>query len=72
MPTGGVTIANAGTYWSIPEVLAVGATALAPADLQRAGQWTEITSRAQAFRAGFRAARPTTASIITSIEGNGS
>jgi 2-dehydro-3-deoxyphosphogluconate aldolase/(4S)-4-hydroxy-2-oxoglutarate aldolase len=72
MPTGGVTLENAGAYWSIPEVLAVGATALAPADLQRAGRWAEITARAEAFCAAFRVARPAIASIITTTEGNGS
>jgi 2-dehydro-3-deoxyphosphogluconate aldolase/(4S)-4-hydroxy-2-oxoglutarate aldolase len=58
MPTGGVTLGNAPDYWAIPEVLAIGATALAPADVQREGNWVEITNRASAFREAFGTARP--------------
>jgi len=58
MPTGGVTIETATAYWAIPEVIAVGATALAPPDAQRDGQWHEITTRSREFRAAFRASRP--------------
>jgi 2-dehydro-3-deoxyphosphogluconate aldolase/(4S)-4-hydroxy-2-oxoglutarate aldolase len=46
IPTGGVTTALIPEYLAIPAVLAVGATAVAPADLIAAEQWDEITDRA--------------------------
>lgn len=58
MPTGGVTIDNASQYWAIAEVVAIGATALAPAEVQRERRWTEIRTRASEFRQAFHAARP--------------
>jgi 2-dehydro-3-deoxyphosphogluconate aldolase/(4S)-4-hydroxy-2-oxoglutarate aldolase len=72
MPTGGVTIDNAPDYWAIPEVLAVGATALAPADLQRGRHWAEITSRASAFRAAFDTSRPNISTTRPSTKETGS
>jgi 2-dehydro-3-deoxyphosphogluconate aldolase/(4S)-4-hydroxy-2-oxoglutarate aldolase len=63
MPTGGVTIDNAPTYWAIPEVVAVGATALAPTAVQREGRWQEITTRAIEFRVAFHASRPNVSDI---------
>jgi 2-dehydro-3-deoxyphosphogluconate aldolase/(4S)-4-hydroxy-2-oxoglutarate aldolase len=60
MPTGGVTLANAAQYWAITEVVAVGATALAPADLQRERRWADIAARARDFRRAFHTTRPQT------------
>jgi 2-dehydro-3-deoxyphosphogluconate aldolase/(4S)-4-hydroxy-2-oxoglutarate aldolase len=48
IPTGGVTTALIPEYLAVPAVLAVGATAVAPADLIAAQDWAEITSRAGA------------------------
>jgi 2-dehydro-3-deoxyphosphogluconate aldolase/(4S)-4-hydroxy-2-oxoglutarate aldolase len=47
IPTGGVTTALIGEYIAIPAVLAVGATAVAPADLIAGQRWDEITTRAE-------------------------
>ncbi len=46
-PTGGVTADSAATYLALPNVLCVGGTWIAPADLVNAGGWDEIRSRAQ-------------------------
>ncbi|MGI5240516.1 bifunctional 4-hydroxy-2-oxoglutarate aldolase/2-dehydro-3-deoxy-phosphogluconate aldolase [Dactylosporangium sp. CA-139066] len=46
IPTGGVTTAVMPEYLALPAVLAVGATAIAPADLIAGEQWDEITTRA--------------------------
>ncbi|GAA2357181.1 bifunctional 4-hydroxy-2-oxoglutarate aldolase/2-dehydro-3-deoxy-phosphogluconate aldolase [Dactylosporangium salmoneum] len=46
IPTGGVTTAVMPEYLALPAVLAVGATAIAPADLIAAERWDEITTRA--------------------------
>ncbi|HEX9999380.1 MAG TPA: bifunctional 4-hydroxy-2-oxoglutarate aldolase/2-dehydro-3-deoxy-phosphogluconate aldolase [Actinoplanes sp.] len=46
IPTGGVTTALIPEYLAVPAVLAVGATAVAPADLIAGEQWDEITERA--------------------------
>jgi 2-dehydro-3-deoxyphosphogluconate aldolase/(4S)-4-hydroxy-2-oxoglutarate aldolase len=70
LPTGGVTLENAGDYWAIPEVIAVGATALAPAALQRDGQWAEISVRARAFLEAFHDARPADPVVAQPTEGN--
>ena len=47
IPTGGVTTALIPDYFAIPAVLAVGATAVAPADLIAGERWDEITARAE-------------------------
>ncbi len=46
IPTGGVTTELIPEYLAVPAVLAVGATAVAPADLITAQRWAEITTRA--------------------------
>jgi 2-dehydro-3-deoxyphosphogluconate aldolase/(4S)-4-hydroxy-2-oxoglutarate aldolase len=46
IPTGGVTTALIPEYLALPAVLAVGATAVAPADLIAGERWDEITTRA--------------------------
>jgi 2-dehydro-3-deoxyphosphogluconate aldolase/(4S)-4-hydroxy-2-oxoglutarate aldolase len=46
IPTGGVTTALIPEYLALPAVLAVGATAVAPADLIAGERWDEITDRA--------------------------
>ena len=45
-PTGGVTPKSAPTYLALPNVLCVGGTWVAPADLIDAGAWDEIRARA--------------------------
>jgi 2-dehydro-3-deoxyphosphogluconate aldolase/(4S)-4-hydroxy-2-oxoglutarate aldolase len=47
IPTGGVTTALIPDYFAIPAVLAVGATAVAPAELIAGERWDEITARAE-------------------------
>jgi 2-dehydro-3-deoxyphosphogluconate aldolase/(4S)-4-hydroxy-2-oxoglutarate aldolase len=56
IPTGGVTTALIPEYLAVPAVLAVGATAVAPADLIAGGRWDEITARAEQAVAAARAA----------------
>ena len=46
-PTGGVTADSATNYLALPNVLCVGGTWIAPADLVNAGAWDEIRTRAQ-------------------------
>lgn len=46
-PTGGVTEANMGAYLSLPNVVAVGGSWLAPPAEVAAGAWDAITSRAK-------------------------
>lgn len=46
-PTGGVTLQSAPSYLSLPNVLCVGGTWVAPADLVSAGAWDEIQVRAR-------------------------
>ncbi|WP_299360295.1 bifunctional 4-hydroxy-2-oxoglutarate aldolase/2-dehydro-3-deoxy-phosphogluconate aldolase [uncultured Paracoccus sp.] len=46
-PTGGITADNAGSYLSLPNVLAVGGSWVAPDADQRAGNWTAIGDRAR-------------------------
>jgi 2-dehydro-3-deoxyphosphogluconate aldolase/(4S)-4-hydroxy-2-oxoglutarate aldolase len=43
-PTGGVDAAKATAYLSLPNVVCVGGSWMAPADAVRAGDWTRITS----------------------------
>lgn len=45
-PTGGITEANMGSYLSLPNVVAVGGSWLAPAQDITAGRWDAITTRA--------------------------
>jgi 2-dehydro-3-deoxyphosphogluconate aldolase/(4S)-4-hydroxy-2-oxoglutarate aldolase len=47
IPTGGVTTALIPSYLALPAVLAVGATAVAPADLIAGERWDEIIARAE-------------------------
>ena len=47
IPTGGVTTALIPEYFAVPAVLAVGATAVAPADLIAGERWDEVTTRAE-------------------------
>ena len=46
-PTGGVTPANMGGYLSLPNVLAVGGSWLAPPELVRQGNWAAISRLAE-------------------------
>ncbi|MEO0762496.1 MAG: bifunctional 4-hydroxy-2-oxoglutarate aldolase/2-dehydro-3-deoxy-phosphogluconate aldolase [Pseudomonadota bacterium] len=50
-PTGGVSTANAAEYLGLKNVICVGGSWIAPADLQRAGDWAAITERARAAAA---------------------
>lgn len=47
-PTGGVSLANANTYLSLPNVLCVGGSWVAPKALVQAGDWDGITALARA------------------------
>lgn len=47
-PTGGVTLENARTYLSLPNVLCAGGSWIATPDQIAAGDWTGITARARA------------------------
>lgn len=46
-PTGGVSLANARDYLSLPNVLCVGGSWVAPADAVRAGDWARVTTLAR-------------------------
>ncbi|MER2534815.1 MAG: 2-dehydro-3-deoxy-phosphogluconate aldolase [Rhizobiaceae bacterium] len=46
-PTGGVTAGNAATYLSLPNVVCVGGSWVAPGDLVKAGDWTAIEALAR-------------------------
>ena len=46
-PTGGISLANARNYLSLPNVLCVGGSWVAPADLIERENWPEITRLAQ-------------------------
>ena len=46
-PTGGVSAANAPEYLSLPNVICVGGSWVAPADAVRAGDWDRITGLAR-------------------------
>jgi 2-dehydro-3-deoxyphosphogluconate aldolase/(4S)-4-hydroxy-2-oxoglutarate aldolase len=50
-PTGGIAAANAQCYLELPNVVCVGGSWLAPADLLRAGDWRAITNLARAAMA---------------------
>jgi 2-dehydro-3-deoxyphosphogluconate aldolase/(4S)-4-hydroxy-2-oxoglutarate aldolase len=59
-PTGGVSAANAAEYLSLPNVLCVGGSWVAPADAVRAGDWDRITRLArEAAALAPRAPAPT-------------
>ena len=45
-PTGGIGESDASTWLALPNVLAVGGSWLAPAELVAAGDWPAITARA--------------------------
>ncbi|GLS32801.1 2-dehydro-3-deoxyphosphogluconate aldolase / (4S)-4-hydroxy-2-oxoglutarate aldolase [Mesorhizobium albiziae] len=47
-PTGGVSLNNAGDYLSLPNVICVGGSWVAPDDLVKAGRWDEIEVLARA------------------------
>jgi len=46
-PTGGVSRQNAGEFLALANVLCVGGSWLAPAELMRAGEWTQIEALAR-------------------------
>ena len=46
-PTGGVSLANASDYLSLPNVLCVGGSWVAPRQLIEAGDWDSITTLAR-------------------------
>ncbi|MGN6144392.1 MAG: 2-dehydro-3-deoxy-phosphogluconate aldolase [Mesorhizobium sp.] len=50
-PTGGIGPKNAADYLSLPNVLCVGGSWVAPDDLVKAGRWDEIEALAKAARA---------------------
>ena len=50
VPTGGVGPAVVSSYLSLPAVLAVGGSWLAPRDVVAAGQWDEVTRRTRKAR----------------------
>ncbi len=45
-PTGGITAANANDYLSLPNVICVGGSWVAPAELVKAGDWAKIEALA--------------------------
>ncbi len=47
MATGGITAESMADYLSLANVVAVGGSWIAPAELQRAGRWGEISERAR-------------------------
>jgi len=47
-PTGGITGKNAPDYLSLPNVICVGGSWVAPDDLVKAGKWAEIEALARA------------------------
>jgi 2-dehydro-3-deoxyphosphogluconate aldolase/(4S)-4-hydroxy-2-oxoglutarate aldolase len=49
-PTGGVSLANLGSYLALPQVLCVGGSWLVPADAIAAGDWARITTLAKEAR----------------------
>lgn len=46
-PTGGLTLANMGTYLSIPDVFAIGGSWLATRDQIAGGKWSDISQQAK-------------------------
>ncbi len=57
-PTGGIDARNAAAYLSLPNVLCVGGSWIAPAGLVQAGKWDEISALARAAVTTGAAARP--------------
>jgi 2-dehydro-3-deoxyphosphogluconate aldolase/(4S)-4-hydroxy-2-oxoglutarate aldolase len=51
MPTGGISVQNAGDYLSIPSVAAVGGSWMVPAGLIGAHDWAAVTELARAAAA---------------------
>jgi 2-dehydro-3-deoxyphosphogluconate aldolase/(4S)-4-hydroxy-2-oxoglutarate aldolase len=49
-PTGGVSLANLGSYLALPQVICVGGSWLVPADAIAAGDWAKITTLAKEAR----------------------
>ncbi len=49
-PTGGISVANAASYLSLPNVSCVGGSWLTPAAEMKAGNWAELTKLAAALR----------------------
>jgi 2-dehydro-3-deoxyphosphogluconate aldolase/(4S)-4-hydroxy-2-oxoglutarate aldolase len=47
-PTGGISVSNANDYLSLPNVLCVGGSWVAPKDMVTAGDWAGITALAKA------------------------
>jgi 2-dehydro-3-deoxyphosphogluconate aldolase/(4S)-4-hydroxy-2-oxoglutarate aldolase len=47
-PTGGISVGNAGTYLNLPNVICVGGSWLASADIMRAQDWATVESLARA------------------------
>jgi 2-dehydro-3-deoxyphosphogluconate aldolase / (4S)-4-hydroxy-2-oxoglutarate aldolase len=60
MATGGIKDDDMPSYWEQPNLLAVGSSSVASAELIRARAWDEITARARAVMARARAAVATT------------
>lgn len=46
-PTGGISLANAKTYLSLPNVVCIGGSWVAPKELVEAGEWEKITKLAR-------------------------
>ncbi|PYE87741.1 2-dehydro-3-deoxy-phosphogluconate aldolase [Phyllobacterium leguminum] len=46
-PTGGISLANAKTYLSLPNVVCIGGSWVAPKELVEAGEWEKITALAR-------------------------
>jgi 2-dehydro-3-deoxyphosphogluconate aldolase/(4S)-4-hydroxy-2-oxoglutarate aldolase len=60
VPTGGVGPAVLSSYLSLPAVLAVGGSWLAPREVVAAGQWDEVTRRTRKARRQIHERRSTT------------
>jgi 2-dehydro-3-deoxyphosphogluconate aldolase/(4S)-4-hydroxy-2-oxoglutarate aldolase len=54
MATGGIKDEDMPSYWEQPNLLAVGSSSVASADLIRSRDWNEITRRAKAVMARTR------------------
>jgi 2-dehydro-3-deoxyphosphogluconate aldolase/(4S)-4-hydroxy-2-oxoglutarate aldolase len=54
-PTGGITAANAASYLSLPNVVCVGGSWVAPDALMKQGRWDEIEALAREAAALRRA-----------------
>lgn len=56
-PTGGVSLANLGTYLALPQVICVGGSWLVPAEAVAAKDWGKVTTLAQEAREKVAALR---------------